>query len=149
MEEKTIKEDLNLSAKEWTSIDDMDIDFRNEKPRNVLVVYNLIGQLETKGQVLHARITLNDKEVVMSRSRSNDYDITKEKQLLIGGSYIAVRGQAIIALKKKSASNKISLEYKVNKGSLTIDKAGGEHETANMQVLLAIPNELKEEDQKK
>lgn len=84
----------------------------------------------------------------MSRSRSNDYDIIKDKQNLIGGSYIAVRGQAIIALKKKSASNKISMEYKINKGSLTIDKAGGEHETINLQVLISIPNELKDEKKK-
>lgn len=85
--------------------------------------------------MLQTRITLNDKEVVMSRSRSNDYDIIKDKQNMIGGSYIAIRGQAIIALKKKSASNKISMEYKINKGSLTIDKSGGEHETINLQVM--------------
>lgn len=43
VEEKTTSEDLSLSAKEWTTIDDLDIEFKNEKPRTVLVIYNIIG----------------------------------------------------------------------------------------------------------
>lgn len=81
----------------------------------------------------------------MSRSRSDDYDIVTDKQLLITGSYVAVRGQALISLKQKSPSNKITLEYKISKGSINIEKESSDHETANLQVITVIPTFLKED----
>jgi hypothetical protein len=49
VEEKTISQDLTLSSKQWTSIDDLSISFRNEEPKNILIIYNIMVEYEEPG----------------------------------------------------------------------------------------------------
>jgi hypothetical protein len=49
VEEKTISQDLTLTSKQWSSIDDLNINFRNEEPKNVLIIYNIMAEIEEQG----------------------------------------------------------------------------------------------------
>jgi len=46
LEHKTLSEDLKINSPEWTEIEDLSIEFRNDKIKNVLIIYNLIVEAE-------------------------------------------------------------------------------------------------------
>lgn len=77
---------------------------------------------------------VNDKEIPMGRYKSNDQGL-KEKDNMVLGKMISLRGAVLHTFKDKNPANKIALEYRINEGELTIEKEGGGYETANLMVL--------------
>ena len=77
---------------------------------------------------------VNDKEVPMGRYKSNDFDLA-EKDKMILGTTLSVRGAVLHTFKDKNPANKVSIEYKISGGQLTLEKESSGYETANLMVV--------------